>query len=178
MARSSRFLAALIDVFRPKAGSTAIAPDRPNPSRAADAGVIPASGSTVEVDPRSLGRVVLAWTPSADGVPDPGEIVWTWVPYEENDGRGKDRPILVVAAGDDGALLGIQLTSKDHDGDRDHVSIGTGAWDGQHRESWARLDRVFRVDVRSVRREASFLPERTYRVVAASLADRYGWSTV
>lgn len=133
------------------------------------------SGKTVEVDPRSLGRVRLEWTPSADGVPDPGEIVWTWVPYEENDGRGKDRPVLVVSAGRAG-LIGIQLTSKAHEGDVDHLSIGTGAWDGQHRESWARLDRVFRVDASSVRREASFLPEKTYRAVAGALARRYGWS--
>lgn len=108
-------------------------------------------------------------------MPDPGEIVWTWVPYEENDGRGKDRPVLIVAAGRAG-LLGIQLTSKDHDGDPDHLFIGAGSWDGQHRESWARLDRVFRVDAAAVRREASFLPEKTYRAVARTLAARYGWT--
>ncbi|GAB5080487.1 hypothetical protein ARTHROSP310_36360 [Arthrobacter sp. AD-310] len=27
-----------------------------------------------------------------DGEPDPGEVVWTWVPYQEDHGRGKDRP--------------------------------------------------------------------------------------
>ncbi|WP_243696853.1 type II toxin-antitoxin system PemK/MazF family toxin [Labedella endophytica] len=129
------------------------------------------------MDPRSLGRVRLEWAPSADGLPDPGEIVWTWVPYEENDGRGKDRPVLIVSAGRSG-LLGVQLTSKDHDGDADHVSIGTGAWDSAHRESWARLDRVFRVDASSVRREAAFLPEKTYRRVAKTLASRYGWTVV
>lgn len=172
MARSSGLLAAVVDLFRARTSRR-----RTPAAGRGDATVTPApaSGRTVEVDPRELGRVRLQWTPSADGVPDPGEIVWTWVPYEENDGRGKDRPVLVVAVGGFG-VLGIQLTSKAHDGDSDHLSIGTGAWDGQHRESWARLDRVFRVDASGVRREASFLPERTYRTVASALARRYGWS--
>jgi hypothetical protein len=192
MARSSGLLAAVIDLFRPSTTRRAT-PEAPRKRatekratwkratgrRPADAETpaAPISTGTVEVDPRSLGRVVLEWTPSADGVPDPGEIVWTWIPYEENDGRGKDRPVLVVASGRYG-LLGIQLTSKDHDGDPDHVSIGTGAWDGAHRESWARLDRVFRVEPSAVRREGSFLPESTYRGLARVLASRYGWATV
>ena len=197
MARTSGLLAAVLDLFRPASTgrgttrtprgatsrATPVATWKRAPGRGpsgAEAPVVPVpaapvSTGTVEVDPRALGRVVLAWTPSPDGVPDPGEIVWTWVPYEENDGRGKDRPVLVVASGRSG-LLGVQLTSKDHDGDPDHVSIGTGAWDGEHRESWARLDRVFRVDATAVRREGSFLPESTYRGVARVLASRYGWT--
>lgn len=27
---------------------------------------------------------------------DPGEIVWTWVPFEEDHSHGKDRPVLVI----------------------------------------------------------------------------------
>lgn len=131
--------------------------------------------ATIEVDARRLRSVRLAYAPSRDGEPDPGEIVWTWVPYEENDGRGKDRPVLVVAAGLDGFSLAVQLTSKGHAGDRDHLTVGSGDWDGQHRESWVRLDRVFRVHAGSVRREAAFLPEKAYRGVAATLASRYGW---
>jgi hypothetical protein len=61
-----------------------------------------------------------------DGVPDPGEVVWTWVPFEENDGRGKDRPVLVVAVESAGTYLAVQLTSKDHDGEGDFVSVGAG----------------------------------------------------
>jgi hypothetical protein len=188
MARSSGLLAAVLDLFRPSTTrrtspsttrrTTPVATWKRATGRGpseAEAPVASAPAGTVEVDPRSLGRVVLEWTPSPDGVPDPGEIVWTWVPYEENDGRGKDRPVLVVASGRFG-LLGVQLTSKDHDRDPDHVSIGTGAWDGEHRESWARLDRVFRVDASAVRREGSFLPESTYRGVARVLASRYGWT--
>ncbi len=35
-------------------------------------------------------RVVYA--PDLDGRADPGEIVWTWVVYEDDPSRGKDRP--------------------------------------------------------------------------------------
>jgi len=54
--------------------------------------------ATVQVDPHRIGPVRMSYSPHTDGAPDPGEIVWTWVPFEENDGRGKDRPVLVVAA--------------------------------------------------------------------------------
>lgn len=62
-----------------------------------------------------VGRVTLSYRPNGDGNPDPGEIVWTWAPYEEHDGRGKDRPVLIVAGGSGTALLAVQLTSKGHD---------------------------------------------------------------
>ncbi|HOA02746.1 MAG TPA: type II toxin-antitoxin system PemK/MazF family toxin, partial [Dermatophilaceae bacterium] len=36
----------------------------------------------------------LRWAPRHDGRPDPGEVVWTWVPFEEDHTQGKDRPVL------------------------------------------------------------------------------------
>jgi hypothetical protein len=91
--------------------------------------------ATVEVDPRRLRDVRLAYRPSRDGEPDPGEVVWTWVPYEERDGRGKDRPVAIVAASGGGDFLAVQLTSKVHDDDRDFVALGDGAWDATGRSS-------------------------------------------
>ena len=29
------------------------------------------------------------YAPHRDGRPDPGEIVWAWVPYDEGDGRAR-----------------------------------------------------------------------------------------
>src|ERR1700761_1921415 len=34
----------------------------------------------------------LVYAPDLDGRADPGEIVWTWVIYEDDPSRGKDRP--------------------------------------------------------------------------------------
>src|SRR5215471_16409435 len=115
------------------------------------------STATLEVEPRGLGAVHTAYAPQHDGDPDPGEIVWTWVPFEENDGRGKDRPVLIVAVESAGTYLAVQLTSKDHDGEGDFVSVGAGGWDGGHRPSWVNLDRVIRVHEGGMRREAAAL---------------------
>jgi hypothetical protein len=131
--------------------------------------------ASVEVDPRRIGRVRLSYSPQADGAPDPGEVVWTWVPFEENDGRGKDRPVLVVAVESAGTYLAVQLTSKDHDGAGDFVSIGAGGWDGEHRPSWVNLDRVIRVHTGGMRREASVLPREAFEQVEVRLQQRYGW---
>lgn len=117
----------------------------------------------------------LAYAPTQDGDPDPGEIVWTWVPYEENDGRGKDRPVAIVAASGRGEFLAVQLTSKGDDHDPDHVSIGSGQWDSAGRPSWARIDRVFRVRSEGMRREAASLDPARFAILTRALAERYGW---
>ena len=118
----------------------------------------------------------LTYAPSDDGDPDPGEIVWTWVPYEEDHSRGKDRPVLVI--GHDGPwLLALMLTSQDHDRDaaqearwgRHWVDIGSGPWDRQGRPSEARVDRVLRVDPTRVRREGAVLPRERFTEVAAAV---------
>jgi hypothetical protein len=111
-----------------------------------------------------------------DGVADPGEIVWTWVPFEEDYHRGKDRPVLVV--GSDGPLLlALILTSKDHDRDaadearygRVWMDIGSGPWDAEHRPSEVRLDRVLRIDPERVRREGAVIGEQLFNQIAGQL---------
>ena len=47
------------------------------------------------------GRVTLAYAQESDGEPDPGEVVWAWVPYEEDPRQGKDRPVAVLGMADD-----------------------------------------------------------------------------
>jgi hypothetical protein len=131
--------------------------------------------ATVELDPARVRRVRFAYTPERDGEPDPGEVVWTWVPYEENDGRGKDRPVVIGAAGAPGEFLAVQLTSKGRDDDRDLVALGAGAWDGEGRPSWARVDRLFRVHAEGMRREAAILDGERYARVVEALRVRYGW---
>jgi hypothetical protein len=131
--------------------------------------------ATVEVDPHRIGPVRMSYSPQPGGTPDPGEIVWTWVPFEENDGRGKDRPVLVVAVESAGTYLALQLTSKDHDGKGDFVSVGAGGWDGEHRPSWVNLDRVIQVHEGGMRREAAALPREPFERVTDRLHQRYGW---
>ncbi len=117
----------------------------------------------------------LAYAPQPDGRADPGEVVWTWVAYEEQDGRGKDRPVLVV--GRDGAtLLGLQLSSQaERQGDRDWLALGPGAWDREQRPSWVRLDRVLEVAEDGIRREGAVLDRARFEQVAERLRSSYGW---
>ncbi|MCX4626283.1 type II toxin-antitoxin system PemK/MazF family toxin [Streptomyces sp. NBC_01443] len=132
--------------------------------------------ATTEADPHAIGPVRTEYAPDKDGDPDPGEIVWTWVPYEENDGRGKDRPVLVVAREAGGrTLLAVQLSSKQHDNDREWVPIGTGPWDSAGRESWVDVDRVLRVHEAGMRREACALDRGRFQLVVNRLRERYGW---
>ncbi|MET7662616.1 type II toxin-antitoxin system PemK/MazF family toxin [Streptomyces sp. NPDC005356] len=131
--------------------------------------------ATVEAAPREVGRVRTQYAPAHDGDPDPGEIVWTCVPFEENDGRGKDRPVLVVAREAAGTLLAVQLSSKRHDHDREWVPIGSGPWDAAGRDSWVAIDRVLRVHERGMRREACALDRMRFNLVVLRLRERYGW---
>jgi len=129
-----------------------------------------------------MGVARIDYAPERDGDADPGEVVWAWVPFEEDQRRGKDRPALVI--GRDGAyLLALMLTSVDHDRDADQearsgrywMDIGTGEWDRRGRPSEARPDRVLRLDPQSVRREGGRLVRGRFDEVAAALRAMHGW---
>ncbi|GAA3623796.1 hypothetical protein GCM10022223_46000 [Kineosporia mesophila] len=128
------------------------------------------------------GKAKLAYAPVNDGNPDPGEVVWAWVPFEEDHSQGKDRPVLVIAE-HRGKVLGLMLTSKDHDRDaaqearygRVWMDIGTGAWDRQNRPSEVRLDRVLQLDPKVVRREGAALGQSLYEEIAAAVRETKGW---
>ena len=133
------------------------------------------AGTTRTATPRQVAGRHLGYAPKLDGAADPGEIVWTWVPYEEDASRGKDRPVLVVGR-DSGELLGLMLSSNaDREGERDWLGIGAGSWDGEHRSSWVRLDRVLSVPEHGIRREGSVLDRARFDVVAQALRADYGW---
>ncbi len=122
------------------------------------------------------------YRPRADGRPDPGEIVWAWVPYDENDGRGKDRPVLVIGRRGD-RLLGLMLSSQDHDVDADDearhgrlwTDLGTGAWDSRGRPSEVRLDRLLVLDPATVRREGAALDRARFDRVVSEARRVQGW---
>ncbi|WP_067890900.1 type II toxin-antitoxin system PemK/MazF family toxin [Nocardia vaccinii] len=138
------------------------------------AGVAVRPAASVPVPTRERARQVV-YCPRLDGRADPGEIVWTWVPFEENPNEGKDRPVLVVGRAGT-TLLGLMLSSNP-ERSRDHhwVEIGSGPWDYQGRTSWVRLDRVLDVPEEGIRREGAILPRRTFDVVAHRLCQEYQW---
>jgi hypothetical protein len=127
------------------------------------------------------GPLRITYSPSADGDADPGEVVWAWVPFEENDGRGKDRPVLVVARHGP-HLLALQMTSQDNTRDaadearwgREWMDVGPGDWDPRGRPSEVRLDRVLRLAPDAVRREGARLDRARFDRVAAELHRLHG----
>lgn len=116
------------------------------------------------------------YAPNLDGRADPGEIVWTWVVYEDDPTRGKDRPVLVVGR-DQRTLLGLMLSSQEHHAQDDAwVGIGTGNWDYDGRPSWVRLDRVLDVPEDGIRREGAILDRDRFEVIATRLRTEFSWS--
>jgi hypothetical protein len=118
----------------------------------------------------------VTYAPVDDDDPDPGEVVWAWVPYEEDHTKGKDRPVIVI--GRDGRfLLALGFTSKDHDRDAEQEAragrfwfdLGAGAWDPSGRPSEVRLDRVLRLDPGAVRRVGATLDRARFEAMAAEL---------
>jgi len=122
------------------------------------------------------------YAPEPDGLPDPGEVVWAWVPYEDDPSRGKDRPVLVIgtAEGPDGTttVRCLVMTSKDHDRDaaeeaahgRYWMDVGTGGWDRRRRPSEVRLNRLLAIPAADVRREGAALDPEVYAEVLAARA--------
>lgn len=133
------------------------------------------TAATIEIDPPAAKALRITYAPSRDGDPDAGEIIWTWVPYAENDGRGKDRPVLVIGRQSVERVFAVRLTSKSHEGDRDFLSIGAGPWDSQGRPSWIDIDQLYSVHVDGMRREASELDLPRFTRIAEALQQRYGW---
>jgi len=139
------------------------------------------SGSTGSgrggADASGTDGITVGYAPERDGDADPGEVVWTWVPYEDDPSQGKDRPVLVL--GWDGPLLaGVQLSSKDHGQRRDAdewVPVGTGGWDREGRPSYADAARLLRIDPAEVRREGAALSRERFDAVVARVEALHHW---
>jgi hypothetical protein len=121
---------------------------------------------------------VTSYAPEADGEPDPGEVVWAWVPYEEDASQGKDRPVLLIGRTLREGLeywAALMLTSKDHDRDaedearygRHWMDVGTGDWDAERRPSEVRLDRLIVLRSDAIRREGAALGREIFDEVVA-----------
>ncbi|QXC60046.1 type II toxin-antitoxin system PemK/MazF family toxin [Aquihabitans sp. G128] len=138
----------------------------------------PRPGPTSSGAPAGADGIDVSYAPEHDGDADPGEVVWTWVPFEDDPSQGKDRPVLVI--GWDGPqLAAVQLSSKDHASRRDAgewVAVGTGAWDAQGRPSYVDASRLLRVSPAAVRREGAALDRSRFEVVLARVRELHGWS--
>ncbi len=131
----------------------------------------------MRVDQEDIRELYVDYSPKKDGAPDSGEVIWTWVPYEENDGRGKDRPVLVIGRQSADRVFAVRMTSRQHERDRDYLPIGSGGWDSQRRPSWVDIEQLYSVHEDGMRREAAILDRARYDRVASALVARYSWAT-
>jgi len=117
------------------------------------------------------GVVTIEYAPRMDGDPDPGEVVWTWVPFEEDPSEGKDRPVVVIGRRSR-SLIGVPLTTKQNDREA-QISIGTGDWDPERRQSYARIWRMLDIDESKTRREGAVLERGQFDAVVAAVDEYY-----
>lgn len=120
--------------------------------------------------------VRIVYAPERDGDPDPGEVVWAWVPYEEDPSNGKDRPVAIIGYVGH-RLAGLILTTKVHPERRDQVRVGAGSWDREQRVSYAKLDRVLALNASEVRREGAALERNRFDELVATLRRQPEWPT-
>ena len=122
----------------------------------------------------------ISYRPEDDGEPDPGEVVWAWVAFDDDPSQGKDRPVLLLAERE-GQWLGLMLSSQDHDLDaadeahygRYWMDVGAGAWDSEGRPSEVRLDRLLVLDPAGIRREGAALDPAVFEQVVAAARDHH-----
>lgn len=162
---------------KPRPTSTPKTPATPKVAASRDVHI---SGNQVW-DVARRGLPEFSYQPVADNDADPGEVVWTWISYEEDPTQDKDRPVVVLARNGSDVVV-AQLTSKNHDIDREQeahwgrywLAIGAGDWDPQGRVSSVRLDRLLLVSQRDVRREGATLDRATYNKVVTAIAKHWG----
>ncbi|MDR0959950.1 MAG: type II toxin-antitoxin system PemK/MazF family toxin [Propionibacteriaceae bacterium] len=118
------------------------------------------------------GAPTITYAPKTGSKPDPGEVVWAWVPYEEDASQGKVRPVLLIGReGED--FAGVMFSSVNHHQDaaqeasegRYWVKVGKGAWDSKGRASYARVDRVLRIDPETIDGRAEKLDKSRFTKV-------------
>ncbi|HXW79928.1 MAG TPA: type II toxin-antitoxin system PemK/MazF family toxin [Acidimicrobiales bacterium] len=84
--------------------------------------------------------------------PDPGEVWWAAVPFEEKRGS-KDRPCLVLSRSRRHAAV-LMFTSQDKSGRRGYVAVPNTMWHDE-RSSFLKTDRVIPVRREKFRRRES-----------------------
>jgi hypothetical protein len=69
-------------------------------------------------------------------------------------------------------LLAVMLSSKDREGQRGWVGLGTGSWDRDGRESFVLLTRMYELEEDDIRREGAVLEPVRFEKVATAIAAR------
>lgn len=115
--------------------------------------------------------VTIEYSPRRDGDPDPGEVVWGWVPFEEDPDQGKDRPVVIIGRRGPN-LVGVPLTTRRNSREA-QLNMGTGGWDPKRRTSYARVWRMCDIDPERCRREGSVLDVQRFEALVRAVDEYY-----
>jgi mRNA-degrading endonuclease toxin of MazEF toxin-antitoxin module len=102
-----------------------------------------------------------AWR--AVGGPQPGQVWWAEVPFEDGHGS-KDRPVVVLRR-DGGHRVVLMVSSQDKAGRRGWVALDRRGWDRRPGRSWVRTDREIPLRGRDFRRRAGRCPAETWALL-------------
>jgi predicted ABC-type ATPase len=118
-----------------------------------------------------LGGVKVTYDPKhPDGGPDPGEIVWAKIPFEDDPTQSKDRPVLVIGrVNGSTTFAAVQLTSQIK-GRKWELPIGSGSWDRSGKPSALNLSRIVQVGIDNFRREGSVFDRQKFDAVIDRLS--------
>ena len=119
----------------------------------------------------------IVYAPDLDGRADPGEIVWTWVVYEDDPSKGKDRPVLVVGR-DRSTLLGSDAVQPGTPRATTATGSASAAAAGITRAGragcgWTACSTCPR---KAFGAKARFSARETFEKIAARLRAEYSWS--
>lgn len=133
-------------------------------------GVVPGYGAQARRDIHLAGVRVTYHPDFPDDHPDPGEVVWAKVRYQEDVNQSKDRPVLIIGRiNGTNKLAAVQLTSQINGRPNQHV-VGPGSWDRFGRNAAVKLDQIIVVDPKDYRREGSTFERARFDDVIGRLA--------
>ncbi|MFE2583683.1 type II toxin-antitoxin system PemK/MazF family toxin [Streptomyces sp. NPDC059378] len=106
-----------------------------------------------------------------------GQVWWAEVPFEEDDGTSKDRPVIIRSV-HSGSVEAFYVTSKDKDDRPGFTRLECAStWDAQGRQSWAEYIRTRTISLADLRRRGGTLPHQEFsRLCGLHTNETSAWS--
>lgn len=128
---------------------------------------------TVKAPTQDLARNII-YAPDMDGQADPGEVVWVDI-CTQKFGELERRAVLIIGRKHHTLMVLLISSNPDHKDKDNWISIGSGPWDEDSAQSWARLDKSLLVSESQIQRRGVSMPERRFDRIASRLRQDYGW---
>lgn len=128
---------------------------------------------TIKSPTQELARGII-YAPDMDGQADPGEVVWADICTNKLE-EPERRAVLIIGRKHHTLVTLLISSEPEHEGKDNWISIGSGPWDEDSAQSWARLDKSLLVSESHIQRRGVSMPERRFDRIASRLRRDYGW---